>query len=383
MPITFAPATKAQAKARVALAGPTGSGKTFTALRLATGLIPPGGRIALLDTEHGSASKYADLFHFDTQAINSYDPRVLIEALAVAGASGYEAFIADSLSHFWMGADGMLELVDKAAKRSGGGNSFAGWKEARPIERKMIDALLSYPGHVIVTMRSKTEWVIEENDRGKKVPRKIGLKAEQRDGIEYEFDVVGDMDQENTLVVTKSRCHTLSGAVIQRPDEELGRTLRTWLDDGTASGPSALDLRDQALELYATRDELYALYQRAQAAGILGAPVVDGSGDATTLGELIAQQGRAAAARASTPPAAERLPVDTDLAEEQLLTRLDAALTGDARISDEQEKLDFCNAIIAPATIDSTKQLTRGEVFQVLEAVKQGAAEDKTEVPAA
>src|SRR6185503_5236299 len=234
MALQFAPATKRQAKARIALEGPAGSGKTYTALRLATGL---GARIALLDTEHGSASKYADLFTFDTLALTAYDPKTLIEALAAGGAGGYEVFIVDSLSHFWMGIDGMLEQVDRAAKRSAGGNSFGGWKEVTPIERRMVDAMLAYPGHLIVTMRTKTEWVIEENDRGKKVPRKIGMKAVQRDGIEYEFDIVGDLDQENNLVVSKSRCASLSGAVIRQPDEELGRTIRAWLDDGVEGGP--------------------------------------------------------------------------------------------------------------------------------------------------
>jgi hypothetical protein len=291
--IQFAPATKKQAKARIALEGPSGSGKTYTALRIGTGI---GGRIAVLDTEHGSASKYADEFAFDTLAITAYDPRTLIEALAAAGAAGYEVFVVDSLSHFWMGVDGMLEQVDRAAKRSSGGNTFGGWKDVTPIERRMVDAMLAYPGHVIVTMRTKTEWVIEENDRGKKVPRKIGTKAVQRDGIEYEFDIVGDLSQDNELIVTKSRCKALSGQVFRQPDEELGRTIRGWLDDGVATGPSALEMRDEALNKHATRDDLYALYQRAQKAGMLGAPVVDGSDDATTLGELIAAQGRAAAA---------------------------------------------------------------------------------------
>src|SRR5688572_10982122 len=117
--ITFTKATKKQAKARIALEGPSGSGKTYTSLLTAKVL---GDRIAVIDTEHGSASKYADEFEFDTLAMDRYDPNVLIQALAAAAAAGYDVVVVDSLSHFWMGADGMLEQVDRAAKRSAGGN---------------------------------------------------------------------------------------------------------------------------------------------------------------------------------------------------------------------------------------------------------------------
>lgn len=290
--LTFTPATKKQARARIALEGPTGSGKTYTALTVAAAL---GDRTALIDTEHGSASKYADEFTFDTLRLDTYGPQLLIDALASAAGSGYDVAVIDSLSHFWMGTDGLLEQVDKAAKRSGGGNTFAGWKEVRPLERRMIEAILAYPGHVIVTMRSKTEWVIEENERGRKVPRKIGLKAEQRDGIEYEFDIVGDLDQDNTLVVTKSRCKALSGQVISKPDDEFGIAIRRWLDDGEAFGPTAAELRELAAA-GGSRDELVTLYRRAERLALLGAPIMDDAGNGTTLGEYIAAKGKAATA---------------------------------------------------------------------------------------
>ena len=143
---------------------------------------------------------------------------VLVEALAAASTAGFGVVVVDSLSHYWMGVDGMLEQVDRRAKN---GNNFSGWKEAGPDERRMIDALVAYPGHVIVTLRVKTEYVVEQNERGKSAPRKVGLKPIQRDGIEYEFDVVGELDLENTLTVTKSRIPTLSGAVVQQPGGEL------------------------------------------------------------------------------------------------------------------------------------------------------------------
>jgi hypothetical protein len=235
--LSFTKATKQAAKGRIALDGPSGSGKTFTALTIATTL---GERIAVIDTEHGSASKYADLFSFDTLGLHRYSPQILIDALAAAGGAGYEVVVVDSLSHFWMGTDGMLEQVDKAAKRSGG-HGMTGWKEMRPVERQMVEALLAYPGHVICTLRVKTDWVEGENARGKRQMMKVGTKAEQREGLEYEFDLVASMDLANELTVVKSRCPALSGEIVAKPGTAFAETFKAWLDDGVRAGPSIYD----------------------------------------------------------------------------------------------------------------------------------------------
>jgi hypothetical protein len=235
--LSFTKATKQAAKGRIALDGPSGSGKTFTALTIATTL---GERIAVIDTEHGSASKYADLFSFDTLGLHRYSPQILIDALAAAGGAGYEVVVVDSLSHFWMGTDGMLEQVDKAAKRSGG-HGMTGWKEMRPVERQMVEALLAYPGHVICTLRVKTDWVEGENARGKRQMMKVGTKAEQREGLEYEFDLVASMDLANELTVVKSRCPALSGEIVAKPGTAFAETFKAWLDDGVRAGPSVYD----------------------------------------------------------------------------------------------------------------------------------------------
>jgi hypothetical protein len=298
MTIQFTPATRSAAKARIALAGPSGSGKTYTGLSLACRLAE---KVAVIDTERGSASKYVGLngWQFDTLAPNSFSPQSLTEALAVAGAAGYGCILVDSLSHYWMGVDGMLEQVDRRAK---GGNNFSGWKEARPDERRMIDALVSYPGHVIVTLRVKTEYVIEQNDRGKSVPRKVGLRPEQREGIEYEFDVIGDLDLDNTLTVSKTRIPMLHGAVITKPGPEFAETIRDWLGDGeTTVGPLAY--RDEALDVDATVTALRDLLGRVRTAGLLNAPVVDAQGNPTVLGDLIVARGRQLAATTDDAPA--------------------------------------------------------------------------------
>lgn len=279
---SFTQATRTSTKARIALCGPSGSGKTWTALTLAHAL---GERIAVIDTERGSASKYAGVngWEFQTVAPGSFAPDALTGLLAEAGQEGFDVLVLDSWSHYWMGVDGMLEQVDRRARN---GNNFSGWKEVRPDERRMIDALISYPGHVIATLRVKTEYVIEENDRGKKVPRKIGLKPEQREGIEYEFDLVGDMDHDNNLTVSKSRIPALTRAVIHHPDGDLGKTIRSWLEDGE-SVPDARELREQAMADDVELSALIELAATARKLGIDHAAVPDPSGQPVALVDLI------------------------------------------------------------------------------------------------
>jgi hypothetical protein len=241
----------------MAVSGPAGSGKTFTLLRLATELAC-GGRIAYVDTEHGSASKYAhtptcapgcaDPTHFSFDVIEpaTFDPRDLIEAMDAAIKGGYAVFCVDSLSHYWVGPNGELELVDNAARQMRNPNSFAAWKTITPIHNQLVDKMLSASVHVLVAMRTKTEWVIDRDEKtGKTTPRKIGLQPVMRDGIEYEFDVCGDLDQDNTLVVTKSRCPELSGKSINRPGRDVAEKLKAWLGSGPADRvPSAVNVQE-------------------------------------------------------------------------------------------------------------------------------------------
>jgi nucleoside-triphosphatase THEP1 len=230
----FKKATKAQAKLRLGLIGPAGSGKTMTALRVAHGL---GGRIAVIDTERGSASLYAGErgLGFDVLELETYEARHFIEAIADAEAAGYEVLIIDSLSHAWAGKGGILEFVDKAAKRSGGG-SFSGWRDATPLHNQLVDAILGAKMHIICTLRSKVEHVIEQVN-GKTQVRKVGLQPVQRDGLEYEFTVVGDVNQDHELIVTKTRAAFLKDAIVREAGEELGKQLRAWLGSGDAPAP--------------------------------------------------------------------------------------------------------------------------------------------------
>jgi hypothetical protein len=225
----YTKATKKQSRLRLALIGPSGSGKTYTALTLAQGL---GKKIALIDTERGSASKYSDLFDFDVLELDTFSPRLYVEAIHLSEQAGYEVLIIDSLSHAWAGKDGTLEQVDRIAKRLPSQNTFAAWREVTPMHNALVDAMLQSRLHLIATMRTKTDYIIEPNDKGRLVPRKVGLAPIQRDGVEYEFDVVADLDLENNLVISKTRCPELHGVVISKPDVALAETLKTWLTDG-------------------------------------------------------------------------------------------------------------------------------------------------------
>jgi hypothetical protein len=208
----FRPATKVGRKARLSIQGMSGSGKTWTGLSIAHGL-SEGRKFAVIDTEKGAASLYAGIggIQFDSCPMDRYDPRDLIRVLDSAAQAGYPTVFVDSLSHFWKGADGTLDQVEKA-KAKYGGNKFAGWKDGTPLQNDMVSAILDYPGHVVASMRSYTEWVL---NGGK--PERVGMRPEQRKGIEYEFDLAVAMDLDNRLEVLKSRCPGLNRKVIDRP----------------------------------------------------------------------------------------------------------------------------------------------------------------------
>lgn len=224
----FKRAVKCQAKARIGIIGPSGSGKTYTALKLASCL---GDKIAVIDTEHGSASKYADEFDFDTCELNNYDPRNYTKAIHYAGQAGYDVIVIDSLSHAWAGEGGALELADQI-KAKYGGNKWAAWSEVTPIHNKLVHSMLSSPAHIIATLRSKMEYIQTQDEKGKTVIRKVGMAPIQRDGMEYEFDIVADMDLEHNFIVSKTRCRALDGAIINKPGVELAKIILDWLTDG-------------------------------------------------------------------------------------------------------------------------------------------------------
>jgi hypothetical protein len=226
MPV-FKPAQRKQAKMRLAVAGPSGSGKTYSALLIARGLVGPEGKIAVIDTERGSASLYADLTPFDVcELAPPFTPERYIEAIRAAEAAGYDAIIIDGLSHAWAGPGGVLDLHDAAAAKEK--NSYTAWRLVTPRHNDLVDAMLQSKCHIIATMRSKTEYAqVEEG--GKKKVVKLGMAPVQRDGMEYEFTVFLDLDASHNAVASKDRTSIFDGLVF-RPTEETGRKLREWLE---------------------------------------------------------------------------------------------------------------------------------------------------------
>lgn len=267
--MAFVKATKQQSKLRLALYGPSGSGKTYSALLIAKHL---GGPIAVIDTERGSASKYAgDVADYDVLELTSYEPEKYIRAIKEAAAAKYPMLVIDSLSHAWMGKGGLLDQAD--AK----GGRFDAWKTLTPQQHALVDAILGYTGDVIVTMRTKTEYVVEQNDKGKSAPRKVGLAPVQKDGIEYEFDVAGSMNIDNVMTIEKTRCPALSGRTIRHPGADVAAELRAWLDVGvpraevapTESPPPESSKPRQVAAVPATGDTMAALAARIVGAGSL------------------------------------------------------------------------------------------------------------------
>lgn len=240
MSLSFQKATKSDSFLRMALCGGPGAGKTWTSLALATGL---GHKIALIDTERGSARKYASDFNFDVCELESFHPDHYIDGMVAAYQAGYEVLVIDSLSHAWAGKDGALELVDRA-RATGKDNQFTAWRHVTPLQHKLVDTMLRLPMHLIVTLRTKVAYVIEADHRGKQVPRKVGMAPIQREGCEYEFDVIGELNSDG-LTITKTRLRLLQGLTLTfdpqqpiAPGQALGRRMAADLQ-GEPEAPTS------------------------------------------------------------------------------------------------------------------------------------------------
>jgi energy-coupling factor transporter ATP-binding protein EcfA2 len=258
--IQFHKATKTEAKLRMALIGPSGSGKTYTALAVATALVP-GGKIAVIDTERGSASKYAGIFAFDTLELAEFHPQLYIDAIKAAVEAGYDVLIVDSMTHAWAGSGGILELHDIATKRQKSQNSWTAWRDVTPLHNQLVDAIVQADLHVIATMRAKMEYMQTKDGDGKAIVQKVGMAAIQREGLEYEFDIVADMDLQNNAVISKTRCPELVGAMVNKPGAELAGIIREWLGGAPASEKPAPVTYKPGQKDEPPIDEAQALYR--------------------------------------------------------------------------------------------------------------------------
>ena len=232
-----------KAKLRLGITGPAGSGKTYGALQIAFGL---GGRIVLIDTENGSGDLYAELGDYDVCTLEApYSVQKYLEAINLCEKSGYNVIIIDSLSHAWAGSGGLLDMQGHLADSM---NSFSAWRKVTPLHNRLIDAMLSSKCHIIATMRSKTDYIQTENERGRTEIKKVGLAPVQRDGMEYEFGLVFDLSMNHMATVSKDRTGLFDGKVFMLTTET-GEALREWLN----TGKDYVSIRDQVKSLY----ELY------------------------------------------------------------------------------------------------------------------------------
>ncbi len=223
----FKKAQRIQAKLKIGLSGPSGSGKTFSALRLANGI---SNKIAVIDSERKSASLYSDRFDFDVVDLEPpYTTEKYIEAIKAACKAGYEVLIIDSISHAWSGEGGILNQKEQLDAR--GGNSFTNWAKMTPKQERFVSAILHAPIHIICTLRSKQEYIIEQNDKGKQAPRKVGLAPVQREGFEYELTTMFDIAMNHEAETSKDRTGLFVDKITQI-SEETGKAFVEWLNAG-------------------------------------------------------------------------------------------------------------------------------------------------------
>jgi hypothetical protein len=228
MTYTPRPATRKQCPLRLALAGPSGSGKTFSSLLFASAL---GDRLCVIDSERGSSELYAgdpDIPPFDVIILEEATPEAYIAA--IEAAAGYDVLILDSISPEWTAT---LEIVDAVTQASASKNAYTtGWAIGTPRHNRFVRTMLSYPGHVIATIRQKTKYVLEDKGSGL-MPKKAGWEWIQRDLLEFEFDLCAEIDFDHVLKIVKTRCRTVEGLIVPKPTADVMLPLKAWLGTGT------------------------------------------------------------------------------------------------------------------------------------------------------
>jgi energy-coupling factor transporter ATP-binding protein EcfA2 len=217
-------------KARMMLAGPPGAGKTRCSLIIAQ-VLAEGGSVLGIDTEKESMLTYAEDFTFDHLPWQPpFDPRELSETLLEA--DGYSVVIVDSLTHFWRGDGGTMSIAN---------GRFTGWKEARPVQEELVEAILSCSAHVVLGVRSKVEYTQEQESNGKQVVRKLGMAAQQDGDLEFELNVAVDLAMDHTATISKSRTTALPVGRTFKGSQmaDMAGLYRDWLAAGEPPAKAA------------------------------------------------------------------------------------------------------------------------------------------------
>jgi len=217
---------------KIGIGGISGSGKTLGALKMAYGITGDWEKIVIIDSENNSADLYAHLGPYDVLPLEDTSPQGYIAAINEVLKGSYDVMIIDSLSHEYAGKGGLLEIADKIASTSKSGNTFQAWSKANPIHNDFMDAVLKSKIHVIGTFRKKSDYVIEQNDKGKAAPRKVGLKTVTKEGTSYELDVLLDIATNHLCSAEKDRTSLFDGKMPFELDESVGKALREWANEG-------------------------------------------------------------------------------------------------------------------------------------------------------
>jgi hypothetical protein len=353
----FQRAERKKAKLRLALCGPSGSGKTMSALLIAAGL---GGRIAVIDTERGSAELYADapgIPEYDVcQITPPYLPERYVQAIHEAEKLGYDNIIVDSLSHAWAGTGGLLEEVDK---RKGKGNDFTAWRDITPMHNALVDAMLQSSSHIIATMRTKTAYdMVKDEKTGKVKPVKVGLAPVQRDGMEYEFTVVLDLDiDKHVATASKDRTDMFDGRYTI-PTEQTGAELRAWLETGKEPFN-----RDKAIEQINACEDLESLEK-------LYKEIIKDAGQHTKEINLATKDRKKALLEQSAQPESTQEPQKEPVADKATTDQITAlqahyshlGMTRDQRLGDV--------SMFLGRDINSFSDLTKAEAHELLDTMK-------------
>lgn len=239
--------SKKQAKIKLALQGCAGSGKTYSALLLAYGLCGDWTKIAIIDSENGSADLYASLGNYNVLPLqDNFTPETYIEAIKICEEAKMEVIIIDSISQCW---DNLLEYHANLQ-----GNSFTNWQKITPRINAFMQKILQSPSHVICTMRCKQDYVLSEKN-GKMVPEKVGLKAVMRDGIDYEFTIVFDINMKHQVIASKDR----TALFVNKPEFIItlttGQAILDWCNEGVS-----MEMVKSKINQARTIEELTTIY---------------------------------------------------------------------------------------------------------------------------
>ncbi len=242
-------AMRKQAKIKLALQGPSGSGKTYSALLLAAGMTD-WSKIAVIDTENHSADLYAHLGDYSVlQLSKPFSPERYIEAIQTCEGAKIEVIIIDSVSHEWEGSGGILDLHGNMP-----GNSFTNWAKMTPRHNAFVQKILESTCHIISTIRTKQDYVLSEKN-GKMVPEKVGLKGITRDGMDYEFTIVFDLDIKHNAIASKDRTSLFADKPAGIITPGYGKRILQWCNAGT-SVDEVIRLVKQAKDVVELRDLL-------------------------------------------------------------------------------------------------------------------------------